>query len=143
VRRLKLSNDPAFAEKLVDIVGLYINPSDRTLVLAVDGKSQIQALDHTQPGLPLKRGRARTMAHDYKRHGTTTLCAAWNVLDGTISSRCAKRHRHQEFIRFLGVIDQSAPDLDLHLVMDNYATHKHPALKAWLAQHPRSTSISR
>jgi transposase len=137
VRRFKLSNDPAFAEKLVDIVGLYMNPPDRALVLAVDEKSQIQALDRTQPGLPLKRGRAGTMTHDYKRHGTTTLFAALNVLDGTVIGRCAKRHRHQEFIRFLRVIDESTPaDLDLHLVVDNYATHKHPAVKAWLAQHP-------
>jgi transposase len=138
VRQFKLSNDPAFAEKLVDIVGLYMNPPDRALVLAVDEKSQIQALDRTQPGLPLKRGRAGTMTHDYKRHGTTTLFAALNVLDGTVIGRCAKRHRHQEFIRFLGVIDESTPaDLDLHLVVDNYATHKHSAVKAWLAQHPR------
>jgi transposase len=138
VRRFKLSNDPAFAEKLVDIVGLYMNPPDRALVLAVDEKSQIQALDRTQPGLPLKRGRAGTMTHDYKRHGTTTLFAALNVLDGTVIGRCAKRHRHQEFIRFLRVIDESTPaDLDLHLVVDNYATHKHPAVKAWLAQQPR------
>jgi transposase len=138
VRCFKLSNDPAFAEKLVDIVGLYMDPPDRALVLAVDEKSQIQALDRTQPGLPLKRGRAGTMTHDYKRHGTTTLFAALNVLDGTVIGRCAKRHRHQEFIRFLGLIDESTPaDLDLHLVVDNYATHKHPAVKAWLARHPR------
>ena len=138
VRSFKLSNDPAFAEKLVDIVGLYVNPLDRALVLAVDEKSQIQALDRTQPGLPLKRGRAGTLTHDYKRHGTTSLFAALNVLDGTVIGRCVKRHRHQEFARFLGVIDASTPaDLDLHLVLDNYATHKHPAVKEWLARHPR------
>jgi transposase len=138
VRGFKLSNDPAFAEKLVDIVGLYLNPPDRALVLAVDEKSQIQALDRTQPGLPLKRGRAGTLTHDYKRHGTTTLFAALNVLDGTVIGRCDKRHRHQEFIRFLGVIDQNTlSDLDLHLVVDNYAAHKHPAVKAWLGRHPR------
>ncbi len=122
VRSFKLSNDPAFKEKLLDIVGLYLDPPDRALVLSVDEKSQIQALDRTQPGLPLKKGRAGTMTHDY----------------GTVIGHCAKRHRHQEFIRFLGVIDQRTPaDLDLHLVADNYATHKHPAVKAWLAQHPR------
>ena len=138
VRGFKLSSDPAFAEKLVDIVGLYMNPPDRALVLAVDEKSQIQALDRTQPGLPLKRGRAGTLTHDYKRHGTTTLFAALNVLDGTVIGRCAKRHRHQEFIRFLSVIDASTPaDLDLHLVVDNYAAHKHPAVKEWLRRHPR------
>lgn len=138
VRGFKLSNDPAFTEKLVDIVGLYLNPPDRALVLAVDEKSQIQALDRTQPGLPLKRGRAGTLTHDYKRHGTTTLFAALNVLDGTVIGRCARRHRHQEFLRFLGVIDASTPaDLDLHLVVDNYAAHKHPAVKEWLGRHPR------
>ena len=138
VRGFKLSNDAAFAEKLVDIVGLYMNPPDRALVLAVDEKSQIQALDRTQPGLPLKKGRAGTLTHDYKRHGTTTLFAALNVFDGTVIGRCAKRHRHQEFIRFLGVIDENTPaDLDLHLVVDNYAAHKHPAAKDWLARHPR------
>jgi transposase len=138
VRGFKLSNDPGFAEKLVDIVGLYLNPPDRALVLAVDEKSQIQALDRTQPGLPLKRGRAGTLTHDYKRHGTTTLFAALNVLDGTVIGRCARRHRHQEFIRFLGVIDTNTPaDLDLHLVVDNYAAHKHPAVKEWLGRHPR------
>jgi transposase len=138
VRSFKLSNDPAFTEKLVDIVGLYLDPPDRALVLSVDEKSQIQALDRTQPGLPLKKGRAGTMTHDYKRHGTTTLFAALDVKAGTVIGRCAKRHRHQEFIRFLGVIDQRTPaDLDLHLVVDNYATHKHPTVKAWLAEHPR------
>jgi transposase len=138
LRSFKLSNDPAFTEKLIDIVGLYLDPPDRALVLAVDEKSQIQALDRTQPGLPLKKGRAGTMTHDYKRHGTTTLFAALDVKAGTVIGHCAKRHRHQEFVRFLGVIDQRTPaDLDLHLVVDNYATHKHPTVKAWLAAHPR------
>ena len=117
LRSFKLSNDPAFEEKLVDIVGLYLNPPDKALVLAVDEKSQIQALDRTQPGLPLKKGRAGTMTHDYKRHGTTTLFAALNVLDGTVIGHCVKQHRHQEFIRFLRIIDERTPnDLDLHLV---------------------------
>jgi transposase len=138
LRSFKLSNDPAFTEKLIDIVGLYLDPPDRALVLAVDEKSQIQALDRTQPGLPLKKGRAGTMTHDYKRHGTTTLFAALDVKAGTVIGHCAKRHRHQEFVRFLGVIDQRTPaDLNLHLVVDNYATHKHPTVKAWLAAHPR------
>jgi transposase len=138
VRTFKLSNDPAFEEKLVDIVGLYLDPPDKALVLSVDEKSQIQALDRTQPGLPLKKGRAGTMTHDYKRHGTTTLFAALNVLDGTVIGHCVKRHRHQEFIRFLSVIDERTPkDLDLHIIVDNYATHKHPEVKKWLALHPR------
>jgi len=138
LRSFKLSNDPAFEEKLVDIVGLYLTPPDKALVLSVDEKSQIQALDRTQPGLPLKRGRAGTMTHDYKRHGTTTLFAALNVLDGTVIGQCVKRHRHQEFIRFLSIIDERTPnDLNLHLVADNYATHKHPEVKKWLALHPR------
>jgi transposase len=138
LRRFKLSNDPAFEEKLVDIVGLYLDPPDKALVLSVDEKSQIQALDRTQPGLPLKKGRAGTMTHDYKRHGTTTLFAALNVLDGTVIGHCLQRHRHQEFIRFLSVINERTPKhLDLHLVVDNYATHKHPEVKKWLARHPR------
>ena len=138
LRSFKLSNDPAFEEKLVDIVGLYLNPPDKALVLAVDEKSQIQALDRTQPGLPLKKGRAGTMTHDYKRHGTTTLFAALNVLDGTVIGHCVKQHRHQEFIRFLRIIDERTPnDLDLHLVVDNYATHKHPEVKKRLALHTR------
>jgi hypothetical protein len=138
VRGFKLSNDPAFVEKLVDIVGLHVNPPDRALVLAVDEKSQIQALDRTRPGLPLKHGRAGTLTHDDKRHGTTTLFAALNVLDGTVIGRCAKRHRYQEFICCLGVIDESAPtELDLHMVVDNYAARKHPAVTDWLGQHPR------
>jgi transposase len=138
LRSFKLSNDPQFTQKLVDVVGLYLNPPDRAVVLSVDEKSQIQALDRTQPGLPLKKGRAGTMTHDYKRHGTTTLFAALNVLDGTVIGRCSQRHRHQEFIRFLDVIDERTPaELDLHLVVDNYATHKHPTVKAWLKQHTR------
>jgi transposase len=138
VRSFKLSNDPAFQETLVDIVGLYLDPPDRALVLSVDEKSQIQALDRTQSGMPLKKGRAGTMTHDYERHGTTTLFAALDAKAGTVIGPCVKRHRHQEFIRFLGVIGQRTPaDLDLHLVVGNYATHKHPAVKAWLAQHPR------
>lgn len=134
----KVSNDPRFAEKLVDIVGLYLDPPDHALVLAVDEKSQIQALDRTQPGLPLKKGRAGTMTHDYKRNGTTTLFAALNVLDGTVIGQCMDRHRHQEFIRFLGKVDHDTPvDLDLHLIVDNYATHKHPDVVKWLERHPR------
>jgi len=137
IRTFKRSNDPAFAEKVDDIVGLYMHPP-AAVVLSIDEKSQIQALDRTQPGLPLKKGRAGTMTHDYKRHGTTTLFAALDVKAGTVIGRCAKRHRHQEFIRFLGVIDQRTPaDLNLHLVVDNYATHKHPTVKAWLAEYPR------
>src|SRR5215218_672288 len=138
VRRFKLSNDPAFAEKLVDIVGLYVNPPDRALVLAVDEKSQIQALDRTQPGLPLKRGRAGTLTHDYKRHGTTTLFAALDVATGTVIGSCMKRHRHPEFLRFLRAIDRATPQrLDLPLIVGNYATHKHATVKAWLDKHPR------
>src|SRR3712207_6065815 len=134
----KVSNDPHFAEKLVDIVGLYLAPPDRALVLAVDEKSQIQALDRTQPGLPLKKGRAGTMTHDYKRNGTTTRFAALNVLDGTVIGQCMDRHRHQEFIKFLKKIDRNTPaDLDLHLIADNYASHKHPEVVAWLESHPR------
>lgn len=138
VRTFKLSNDPNFEAKLVDIVGLYLNPPDRALVLSVDEKSQIQALDRTQPGLPLKKGRAGTLTHDYKRHGTTTLFAALNLLDGTVIGHCLDRHRHQEFIKFLRMIDaKTPPDLDLHLIADNYATHKHPDVVAWLERHPR------
>src|SRR5215217_1681605 len=138
IKTFKLSTDKRFVEKVQDVVGLYLDPPDKALVLAVDEKSQIQALDRTQPGLPLKKGRAGTMTHDDKRHGTTTLFAALDVKAGTVIGHCAKRHRHQEFVRFLGVIDQRTPaDLDLHLVVDNYATHKHPTVKAWLAEHPR------
>ena len=137
-RTFKLSNDPQFSEKVQDIVGLYLDPPDKALVLCVDEKSQIQALDRTQPGLPLKKGRAGTLTHDYKRHGTTTLFAALDVATGKVIGRCLKRHRHQEFLRFLRQIDRATPKrLDLHLVIDNYATHKHPKVKAWLARHPR------
>jgi transposase len=138
VRTFKVSNDPHFVEKLVDVVGLYLNPPDHALVLSVDEKSQIQALDRTQKSLPLYPGRAKTLTHDYVRHGTTTLFAALNVAEGLVISRCMKRHRHQEWIRFLQTIHAGTdPDLDLHLIVDNYATHKHPKVKRWLARHPR------
>jgi len=138
VRTFKLSSDPRFVEKLQDVVGLYLDPPEHALVLSVDEKSQIQALDRTQPGLPLKKGRCGTMTHDYKRHGTTTLFAALNTLDGTVIGTCMPRHRHQEWLRFLKLIDSKTPkDKDLHLIVDNYATHKQPAVKRWLANHPR------
>lgn len=134
----KLSNDKHFAEKLCDIVGLYLNPPERALVLSCDEKSQIQALDRTQPGLPMKKGRASTMTHDYKRHGTTTLFAALNMLDGKVIGLCQPRHRHQEWLKFLQRIDQQTPqELDLHLIVDNYCTHKHQKVQRWLARHPR------
>jgi len=134
----KLSRDKRFAEKLHDIVGLYLNPPDRALVLCVDEKSQIQALDRTQPGLPLKKGRCGTMTHDYKRNGTTTLFAALSMLDGHVIGDCMPRHRHQEFIRFLKKIDAETPaELDLHLIVDNYSTHKHARVQSWLGRHPR------
>jgi transposase len=137
-RTFKVSNDPQFAEKLEAIVGLYLNPPEHAIVLCVDEKSQIQALDRTQPGLPLKKGRCGTMTHDYKRHGTATLFAAMSTLDGTIISMCDDRHRHQEWLKFLRVIDYVTPaDKDLHLIADNYATHKHPKVQKWLARHPR------
>jgi transposase len=138
IRTFKLSTDPKFAEKLKDIVGLYVDPPAHAVVLSVDEKSQIQALDRTQPGLPMKPGRAGTMTHDYKRHGTTTLFAALNILDGTVIGRNMQRHRHQEFIRFLNTIEAQVPAGKLiHAVVDNYATHKHPKVLAWLARHPR------
>ena len=138
VDSFKVSNDPAFAEKVKDVVGLYLDPPDKAVVFSVDEKSQIQALDRSQPGLPRKKGRAGTMTHDYKRHGTTTLFAALNLLDGKVIGHCMKRHRHQEFIRFLNRIDrQTLPYLDIHLIIDNYATHKTPAVKRWLKKHPR------
>lgn len=138
VETFKVSRDPEFVAKLEDIVGLYLNPPEHALVLCCDEKSQVQALDRTQPGLPLKKGRAATMTHDYKRHGTTTLFAALNVLDGTVISQCQSRHRHQEWLKFLRQIDQETPaDRSLHLVCDNYATHKHPAVQRWLRRHPR------
>ncbi|MEK7730616.1 MAG: IS630 family transposase, partial [Planctomycetota bacterium] len=137
-RTFKLSRDKHFVEKLYDVVGLYLNPPERSLVLCVDEKSQIQALDRTQPGLPLKKGRCGTMTHDYKRNGTTTLFAALSMLDGKVIGDCMPRHRHQEFIRFLKKIDVETPsELDLHIIVDNYATHKHPRVKSWLLRHPR------
>jgi transposase len=140
VRQFKLSNDPDFVTKLRDVVGLYVDPPAHAIVLSVDEKSQIQALDRTQPGLPLKKGRAGTMTHDYKRHGTTTLFAALNVLDGTIIGRNMQRHRHQEFIRFLNAIEAEVPAGKLvHVILDNYAAHKHPKVRAWLNRHPRFT----
>jgi transposase len=137
-RSFKLSRDPKFLEKLDDIVGLYLRPPEHALVFSVDEKSQIQALDRTQPGLPLVPGRAGTMTHDYKRHGTTTLFTALNTLDGTVLGTCMPQHRHQEWIKFLGLIDREAPkDKEIHLIADNYATHKHPKVQAWLERHPR------
>lgn len=138
VKGFKLSRDPNFAAKLVDVVGLYLNPPAKALVLSVDEKSQIQALDRSQPGLPMKKGRAGTMTHDYKRNGTTTLFAALNMLDGTVIGSCMPRHRNGEFRRFLQQLDRETPaKLDLHLILDNYATHKTPAVKCWLKRHPR------
>jgi transposase len=138
VRRFKISTDPNFAAKLRDVVGLYVDPPEHAIVLSVDEKSQIQALDRTQPGLPLKKGRAGTMTHDYKRYGTTTLFAALDILDGKVIGQCMLKHRSQEFIRFLRRLDQeTAPELDLHLILDNYAAHKTPAVKRWVARHPR------
>ena len=138
VKTFKLSRDPHFAAKVQDVVGLYLDPPDKALVLSVDEKSQIQALDRTQPGLPMKKGRAGTMTHDYRRHGVTTLFAALDVATGKVIGQCMKRHRHQEWLRFLQTIDRATPKmLDLHLIADNYATHKHPMVEAWLAKHPR------
>jgi transposase len=140
VRHFKLSNDPDFAAKLKDVVGLYIDPPAHAVVLSIDEKSQIQALDRTQPGLPMKKGRCATMTHDYKRHGTTTLFAALNILEGRIIGRCMQRHRHQEFIRFLNAVEAEVPKRKaVHVILDNYATHKHPKVKAWLARHRRFT----
>lgn len=140
VTTFKLSNDPRFAEKVTDVVGLYLNPPDKALVLCVDEKSQIQALDRTQPGLPLKKGRAATMTHDYKRHGTTTLFAALDAKTGEVIGQCLPRHRAAEFLRFLRTIDRNtAKHLEVHLIVDNYSTHKTKAVKAWLAKHPRFT----
>jgi len=138
VRTFKLSRDPHFVEKLQDVVGLYLNPPEHALVLSVDEKSQIQALDRTQPGLPMKPGRAGTMTHDYKRNGTVTLFAAMNILDGKVIGQCLPRHRHQEFLKFLRTINrQTRKGLDLHLIVDNYGTHTHPKVTGWLAKHPR------
>ena len=138
IRTFKRSSDPAFAAKVEDIVGLYMNPPGHAVVLSIDEKSQIQALDRTQPGLPLKPGKCGTMTHDYKRNGTTTLFAALNVLEGKVVGRCMPQHRHQEFIKFLNTIERAvAPGRIIHAILDNYATHKHPKVRAWLADHPR------
>src|SRR5512141_750734 len=140
VKQFKLSTDPQFVDKLRDVVGLYVDPPAHAVVLSVDEQSQIQALDLTQPGLPMKKGRAGTMTHDYKRNGTTTMFAALNVLDGTVISRNMNRHRHQEFVRFLNDVDAKVPKRKaIHAIVDNYATHKHPEVRKWLAQHPRWT----
>lgn len=137
-RTFKLSRDPKFLEKLDDVIGLYLNPPEHALVFSVDEKSQIQALDRTQPGLPLVPGRAGTMTHDYKRHGTTTLFTALNTLDGTVIGTCMPQHRHQEWIKFLRLIDRKTPKgKEIHLIADNYATHKHPKVQEWLESHPR------
>jgi transposase len=138
VRTFKLSNDPQFTEKLTDVVGLYLNPPEKAIVLCVDEKSQIQALDRTQASLPMKKGRAGTMTHDYKRNGTTTLFAALSTLDGSVVGQCLPRHRHQEFLKFLRTLEREFPgDRELHLIVDNYRTHKHANVDAWLAKHPR------
>src|ERR671918_1663776 len=140
IRTFKRSSDPDFAAKLEDIVGLYVDPPKHAIVLSVDEKSQIQALDRTQPGLPIKPGKAGTMTHDYIRNGITTLFAALNVLDGTVLGRCMQRHRHQEFLRFLNAVEAAVPAGKLvHCILDNYGTHKHPKVIAWLARHPRWT----
>jgi transposase len=138
VRSFKLSTDPNFAAKVEDIVGLYVDPPAHAVVLSIDEKSQIQALDRTQPGLPMKPGRLGTMTHDYKRNGTTTLFASFNVLDGTVIGRCMQRHRHQEFIRFLNAVERAVPDGKvIHVILDNYAAHKQAKVRKWLARHPR------
>jgi transposase len=137
-RTFKVSNDPLFAEKLEDVVGLYLDPPEHAIVFSVDEKSQIQALDRTQPGLPMKKGRCGTMTHDYKRHGTTTLFAALNTIDGSVLASCMRRHRHEEWLRLLRKIERSVPDdKDIHIIADNYATHKHPNVRRWLERHPR------
>lgn len=137
-KTFKVSRDKKFAEKVIDVVGLYLNPPEHALVLCADEKTSVQALDRTQPGLPLVKGRLGTMTHDYKRNGTTTLFAALEIAEGSIIGTCMNRHRHQEWIRFLNLIDQQTPqDLDLHLIVDNYATHKHPQVKVWLQRHRR------
>jgi len=140
LRTFKRSKDPAFAAKVEDIVGLYMSPPHHAVVLSIDEKSQIQALDRTQPGLPLKPGKCATMTHDYKRHGTTTLFAALNVLDGVVLGRCMQKHTHQEFIRFLNAVERDVPaGKVIHAILDNYGTHTHPKVRAWLARHPRWT----
>jgi len=138
VRTFKLSRDKNFVEKLEDVVGLYLNPPEHAVVFSVDEKSQIQALDRTQPSLPMKKGRAETMTHDYKRNGTTTLFAALDIFKGRVIGSCMPRHRHQEFLKFLKLIDGRTPKTRaIHLIVDNYATHKHPEVKAWAARHPQ------
>jgi transposase len=138
IRTFKRSNDPAFAEKVEDIVGLSMSPPTHAVVLSIDEKSQIQALSRTRPGTPVRPGRPATMTHDYERHGTMTLFAALNVLDGTVLGRCMQRHRHQEFIRFLNTVEASVPaGKVVHVILDNYAAHKHPRVRAWLSRHPR------
>jgi transposase len=137
-KTFKVSRDKKFAEKVIDVVGLYLNPPEHALVLCADEKTSVQALDRTQPGLPLVKGRLGTMTHDYKRHGTTTLFAALEMTEGSVIGTCMDRHRHQEWIKFLKLIDlKTSPALDLHLIVDNYSTHKHPKVKAWLKHHPR------
>jgi transposase len=138
VESFKVSNDPLFADKLEAIVGLYLNPPEHALVLSVDEKSQIQALDRTQPGLPLKKGRSQTMTHDYKRNGTTTLFAALNVANGEVFGLCQEKHRHQEWLKFLRMIDQTVPaGKEIYLICDNYSTHKHERVQRWLEKHKR------
>ena len=138
VKTFKLSNDPKFEQKLVDVVGLYLDPPDNAIVLCMDEKSSVQALDRTQPSLPMVKGRAQTMTHDYKRHGTTTLFAALDVLTGKVIGSCLPRHRHEEFLKFLRTVDREVPKgLAIHLILDNYATHNHADVRAWLDQHPR------
>lgn len=138
VKTFKLSNDPRFEEKLIDVVGLYLNPPEQAVVLCMDEKSSVQALDRTQPSLPMKKGRAGTMTHDYKRHGTTTLFAALDVLTGKVIGQCLDKHRHNEFLKFLKKVDAEVPaGLEVHLILDNYSTHKHANVKAWLKKHPR------
>jgi len=137
-RTFKISNDPRFADKLEDVVGLYLNPPEHALVLSCDEKSQMQALDRTQPGLPLKKGRGGTMTHDYKRNGTTSLFAALNVRAGSVIGTCMNKHRHQEWVKFLNLIKRSVPeDKEIHIICDNYSTHKHQKVKAWFERHPR------
>lgn len=138
VKTFKLSNDKRFEQKLIDVVGIYLNPPENAVVLCMDEKSSVQALARTQASLPMKKGRAGTMTHDYKRHGTTTLFAALNVLTGAVIGECLPRHRHQEFLKFLRQVDKETPKgLEIHMILDNYATHKHPNVKAWLTKHPR------
>jgi transposase len=138
VRTFKLSNDPRFEEKLIDVVGLYLNPPDKAVVLCMDEKSSVQALDRAQASLPMKKGRAGTMTHDYKRHGTTTLFAALNVLTGVVIGQCLPRHRHGELLKFLRLVDREVPKgLQIHMILDNYGTHNHPNVKEWLEKHPR------